>query len=84
MADCKYIVTANLYSEECNDYIYHWEGKTFDNYDDAHNFWNFWWLDDLDDQVKAWKKEHAGDYLELEIGLWNKDREDVDFWNEAV
>lgn len=84
MAECKYIVTANLYSEEYNDYIYHWEGKTFDNYDDAFNFWNFWRPDDVDDQVKAWKKDHAGDCLELEIGLWNKDGEDVEFWNEAV
>lgn len=84
MVDYKYIVTANLYSEECNDYIYHWEGKTFNNYDDAFNFWSEWTPDDVDDQVKAWKREHSGDCLELEIGLWNKDGEDVEFFSGAV
>ena len=78
-------VTANLYNGV--DYYEHWDGGTFDNEDDAYNFWNDWWPPE--DEVKAAAAEciengDNPDEIELEIGVWDEDGNDVYFWNEGV
>ena len=84
-----YSITANLYSEEANDYIYHWDGPTFkrmSSLNKAKECWNGWWPpeEDLKKQIKAWKKEHAGDALELEIGLWDGEGNELEFLNMSA
>lgn len=84
-----YSITANLYSAEANDYIYHWYGPTFkrmSSLNKAKVCWNVWWPpeDDVKKQIKAWKKEHPGDALEIEIGLWDGEGNEVEFYNVSA
>ena len=84
-----YSITANLYSEEANDYIYHWDGPTFKRKsakEKAIDCWNGWWPpeEDVKKQIKAWKKEHTGDALEIEIGLWDGNGDEIEFYNVSA
>lgn len=67
-----YTVSANIYSEKANDYIGHWDGGTFDSYQKAYDFWNYWEppKDEIDETMR--KERESGDYShhELEIGVW--------------
>lgn len=87
--DYSYSITANLYSAEANTYIYHWDGPTFkrmSSLNRAKECWNGWWPpeDDVKKQIKAWKKEHAGDALEIEIGLWDGEGNEIEFYNVSA
>lgn len=87
--DYAYIVSANLYSELANDYIYHWDGQKFydkNDYSTAFDFWNFWRppQDEIDKQADKWFAENPNDRLELEIGLWSDTGESCEFWNEML
>ncbi len=87
--DYSYSIAANLYSEEANNYIYHWDGPKFkrmSSLNKAKECWNGWWPpeEDVKKQIKAWKKEHGGDALELEIGLWDGEGNEVEFYNVSA
>ncbi len=84
-----YSITANLYSAEKNDYIYHWDGPKFkrmSSLDKAKECWDGWWPpeEDIKKQIKAWKKEHAGGALEIEIGLWDGKGNEVEIYYESA
>lgn len=84
-----YDVTANVYSEECNDYIEHWHGGTFDTFEEAEEFWEMWLppADEVQAAVDNDWTEDMSDHYELEVGVWDHDTgEGVDecFWNEGL
>lgn len=84
-----YSVTANLYSSTLNDYIYHWEGKNFKrccDYEKAVEFWNGWApsKDSIKKQVDSWRMEFPDDELELEVGLWDGNGDEVEFYNGSI
>ena len=84
-----YCVSANLYSEEMNDYIHHWDGPIFKRksaVDKATECWNTWWPpeDKIKAVIKKWRKDHPCDNLELEIGLWDGNGDEVEFYNESA
>lgn len=87
--DATFTVAANIYSEQANDYIHHWEGGTFDNYDDAYECWDQWEpSQDEIDQVMKYEREN-GDYShhELEVGVWSsdpKESRELAFMNRVV
>lgn len=81
-----YRVSANIYSEEVGDYIEHYEGGEFEDYDEAYEFWDNWWPD-MEDVLHAAREdaeEHPGNHYELEIGLWDEDGNDLEFHNEGI
>ena len=67
-----FTVTANIYSEQTNDYIAHWEGGTFDNFQEAYDFWDEWEPPKEEIDNTMLKEREKGDYShhELEIGIW--------------
>lgn len=81
-----FIVSANLYSEEANDYIYNWAGGEFDSEEEGRDFWNNWWPDEEEvaQQAANWRYDHPDDNLELEIGLWDNRDDDWDFKDRAL
>lgn len=84
-----YQISANLYSQELNDYIYHWDGPTYKrcaDYDKAWFGWSTWYPSrrSLKKQVDIWLKEHPNDQLEIEIGLWNANGDEVAFGCETI
>ena len=81
-----YRVTANIYSEEAGDYIEHYEGGEFEDYDEAYEFWDNWWpdMEDVRRVTREDAEEHPGNHYELEIGLWDEDGYDVEFYNEGI
>lgn len=87
--DATFTVTANIYSEQTNIYIHHWEGGIFDNYDDAYECWDRWEpSQDEIDQVMMKEREN-GDYShhELEVGILSNDPEEsreLAFMNRGV
>lgn len=87
--DATFTVTANIYSEQANEYIHHWEGGTFDNYDDAYERWDRWEPSkDEIDQIMREEREN-GDYShhELEVGIQSNDPEEsreLAFMNRVV
>ncbi len=87
--DATFTVAANIYSEQANTYIYHWEGGIFDNYDDAYEYWDQWEpSQDEIDRVMMEEREN-GDYShhELEVGIWSNDPEEsseLAFMNRVV
>lgn len=84
-----YQISANLYSQDLNDYIYHWDGPTYKRYSDYDKAWLGWstWYPprrSLKKQVDIWLKEHPNDQLEIEIGLWDANSDEVDFHCEVI
>lgn len=84
-----YQITANLYSAESNDYIYHWDGPTFKRLSalfKARKTWEGWWPpeDELKKQIDIWKKEQPNDDLEVEIGLWDGEGNEIEFYNVSA
>lgn len=84
-----YQISANLYSYDLNDYIYHWDGPTYKRCADYHKAWLAWdtWYPpkrSLKKQVDIWLKEHPNDQLEIEIGLWDANGDEVEFYNEVI
>lgn len=84
-----YQISANLYSQDLNDYIYHWDGPTYKRYADYNKAWFGWstWYPprrSLNKQVDIWLKEHPSDQLEIEIGLWDANSDEVAFLNEVI
>lgn len=70
-----FIVSANIYSEKANDYVKHWDGGTFDNYQKACDFWDDWELPKDEIDRFMFEQRENGDYShhELEIGIWCDD-----------
>lgn len=88
----KYTVCANIYSEQCNDYIAHYDGHVFDNFELAYDYWASW-MPDMDEVRKAVREDHAeygdeevSDHYELEVAIWDERGECGDdyFWNETI
>lgn len=84
-----YQISANLYSYELNDYIYHWDGPTYKrwaDYDKAWQEWSTWYPSkrSLKKQVAIWFKEHPNDELDIEIGLWDANGVEASFYNEVI
>lgn len=84
-----YQISANLYSQDLNDYVYHWDGPTYKRCGDYHKAWVEWdaWYPpkrSLKKQVDIWLKENPNDQLEIEIGLWDANGDEVDFYNEVI
>ena len=85
-----YFVSANLYSQDLNDYVAHWDGGTFDDLEAARKFWDSW-CPDADAVAEACRRDYveksdaspSGNY-ELEVGLWDEQGYDVEFWNRTV
>ena len=82
-----FTVTANIYSEQVNDYVKHWEGGTFDNFQEAYDFWDEWEppIKEIDETMS--KERENGDYShhKLEIGIWCDDIDyDLPFMNTTL
>ena len=84
----EYRVCANVWSEEANDYIGHFEGHTFDNYEMA---WDFWanWMPDKDAvrrMVQEFHEEGTSEHYEVETGIWEDGdlTDEGDFYTETV
>jgi len=87
MPEYKYTVCANIHSEETNDYIHHFDGENFNDEGEARDFWNNWWPEESEVRkvTDEWLKDHPGDELIIEIGLWNNDTgEDIEFYSEFI
>ena len=82
----KFTVTANIYSSDCNDYVHHWFGGVFSNHDYAYAFWNSWWPNkkEIDEIMEERRAEGDYSHHELEIGLWDEDGTDLEFYNETL
>lgn len=84
-----YQISANLYSQDLNDYIYHWDGPTYKRCGDYYKAclgWDTWYPPkrSIKKQVDIWLKEHPNDQLEIEIGLWDANGDEVEFYNEVI
>lgn len=79
-------VVANIFSEQSNNYIHHWDGGTFDNYDDAYEFWDWWEPpeQEMHEVMKELRKQGDRSHCELEIGIYNEDEEDLAFMNRTI
>lgn len=79
-----YKVTANI--DDGSDYFWH-EEHPFDDYDDAYEFWDTYFLDE-DDICKTIVEYHESatwdqdpdDYM-LQIAMWDEDGNELEFWN---
>lgn len=82
----RYEVCANLYSEELCDYVAHYDGHVFDNYEMASDFYDVW-MPDRDELVRDARESGVGGHFEVEVAIWdetgNLTYED-DFYNETV
>jgi hypothetical protein len=85
-----YFVTANLYSQDVNDYVEHWDGGSFDDLGAARSFWDSW-LPDADSVAEVCRRDYADNMgaspsgiYELEVGLWDEAGHEVEFWNQGV
>ncbi len=67
-----FVVTANIYSEAENDYVAHWDGGTFSNYEQALEFWDEWAppKDEIDKIMISRRANGDHSHYELEIGIW--------------
>lgn len=82
-----FTVTANIYSEQANDYVGCLEGGTFDNFQEAYDFWDEWEPPKEKIDEKMLEERASGDYShhELEIGIWCKDLDyDLPFMNMTL
>lgn len=84
-----FTVTANIYSEQANEYIHHWDGGTFDNYDDAYERWDQWEpsQDEIDQVMQKERENGDHSHHELEVGIWSDDPEEnreLAFMNRVV
>lgn len=84
----EYTVCANVWSEECNEYIEHFEGHTFDNYELANDYWAGW-MPDMELVRKAIREYHEEGYsehYEVEVAVWENGEyaNECDFYNEKV
>ena len=87
--DANFTISANIYSEKVNDYIHHWDGGTFDNYDEAYEVWDRWELskDEIEDIMKHEREEGDYSHHELEIGILSdnpKEPRELAFMNRTV
>ncbi len=84
-----FTVTANIYSEEANDYIHTWTGGTFKSYDEAYEFWDEWEppQEEIDKIMKLEREQGDYSHHELEIGVWSNDPDDdseLAFMNRTI
>ena len=82
-----YTVSANVWCEEINTYIEHWDGGTYDNYDDAEKKWDAWWppMEEVRQACRDFDEELGfRSRYELEIGLWDVVGNDHGFVNQTV
>jgi len=79
-------VVANIYSEYVNEYVHHWFGGTFSDYDKAYDFWNNWWPDKKEITKVMTMRRVDGDYShhELEIGLYDAYGNNLKLYTETV
>lgn len=79
-----FTVAADLYSEQANHYVKHWEGGVYDNYDEAFDRWDRWTPRNLKKIMEERRK--LGDYShhELEIGIYSKYDTDLAFMNTTL
>lgn len=82
-----YYVTANVWCEEYNDYIAHWDAGVYDDYDKAFERWGEW-MPPMDDVEQACRDtdEELGfrSRYELEVGMWDSEGFDHAFMNQAI
>lgn len=84
-----FTVMASIYSEQANAYIHHWEGGTFNNYDDAYEYWDSWEPSQEEINQVMQKERANGDYShhELEVRIQSNDLEEsseLAFMNRVV
>lgn len=82
-----FVVSANIYSEKTNDYVKHWDGGTFDNYQEAYDFWDEWEppKDEINQFMSDVRDNKDYTHYELEIGMWCDDIEyDLPFMNMTL
>lgn len=77
--DTSFIVSANIYSEQANDYIYRWHGGVFDNYDDAYEFWDQWDPPsrEVNNVMKFQRIKGDFSHHELEISIFSSDPNEI-------
>lgn len=85
----KFTVSASIFSEEANTYIHHWDGKTFDNYDDAYEYWDQWDppQSEIDEIMRIERSDGDYSHHELEVGIYSDDPDDFSelaFMNRTV
>ena len=68
----EYKVCANVWSEEANDYIAHFEGHTFANSEMAYDFWAGWMpdMDEVRSAIGEFHEEGYSRHYEIEVGIW--------------
>lgn len=78
-----FTVQANIYSESANDYIAHWDGGVFNNYDDALNYWDDWALcaNEVDEIMHQRRLDGDHSHHELEIGIYSNSLCDLPLMN---
>lgn len=88
----QFTVCANVYCEQVNDYVEHFEGHTFSNYEMAVDYWEQW-MPPMEEVRKAVRECHAefddenvSDHYEIEVAIWDEDGNCPDeyFYNETV
>ena len=80
----KYTVCANLC--DGSDYVTHWEGGKFDDLDEAREFFVNWWPPESEVKDELRLANEEGDDIteyDLQIGLWDEDGDDLEFWSEG-
>lgn len=87
--DATFTVAANIYSEQANAYIHHWEGGVFNSYDEAYEFWDKWEPSENDISQVMSKERENGDYShhELEVRILSNDPEEsreLAFMNKTI
>lgn len=79
-------VSADIYSEKEDCYVHHWSGGSFNNYDEAFEFWDQWEPSENDIYSIMKRRRENGDlsHHELEIGIYSKNEEDLAFTNRSI
>lgn len=84
-----FIVSANIYSEQVNDYIHLWVGGIFNNYDDAYEFWDKWDppIEEMNSIMEQQRKKGDYSHHELEVGIYSNDpneSRELAFMNKTI
>ena len=79
-------VSADIYSEQENSHVHHWHGGSFENYDEAFEFWDQWEPSENEIYSIMKRRRENGDlsHHELEIGIYSELEEDLAFTNRSI
>lgn len=80
-----YTLSANIC--DGNDYVAHWDGGTYDDYETAFLHYVTWMpprheIEAVLDEYRALGNDLSE--FDLQIGVWDEDGNDVLFWSEGV